>query len=308
MVSLVACTKTSVDAPSDFTISVSKTTYSVNDTVVFNLTGNPDFITFYSGMPHSQYQYSTDTAMQADSTILTFSSLDSVFKGSIAQPVSANFMYLLASNNFNGITDSTDIRLAKWDTIRTKAKGALSGTEKTNETIRLDTLGLTSGTTPLYLAFKYFSDTSRKGYTPRIWTLSAFNLNSYFHDTTYSLANNFAAGGFYNTNLTNPYSMWSYGNVSSITQSLTFNAPAVYPANGSLPNEAWAISRPFNLSQYPQDLGLAIKNLGQSHFNTYKMMQSYNTPGTYIVTFVARNQYEGNYKTVVRQVTLTITP
>ncbi len=306
--SIIACTKTSVDTPNDFTVSVDKLTYSVNDTVVFNLTGNPDFITFYSGMPHSKYQYSTDTTRQFDSTILTFSSLDSVLKGSVAQPVNLNFLYLLASHNFNGVMDSTNIRLAKWDTIKTKAIGAISGTEITTERIRLDTLGQTSSTNPLYLAFKYVSDTIKKNYTPRIWTLSAFNLSSCFPDTTYLLANSYTSSGFYSANITNPYNSWSYGNVSSITQSLTFNAAAVYPAIGSLPNEAWAISRPFNVSQYPPDLGLVIKNIGQSHFNSYKMTQTYKTPGNYSVTFVARNQYAGNYKTVVRQINLKITP
>ena len=306
--SLIACTKTSVDTPNDFTVSVNSNTFSVNDTVVFNLTGNPDYITFYSGMPHNKYQFAADTLKQSDSTILIFSSLDSVLKGSIAQPVNVNFLYLLASNNFSGIMDSVNIKSAKWDTIQTKAMGAISGTENTSERIRIDTLGLTTGSKPLYLAFQYVSDTIKKNYTPRIWTLSAFNLSNYFTDTSYILANSYTAAGFYQANVTNPFNSWSYGNVSSITQSLTFNASAVYPAIGSLPNEAWAISRPFNLSQYPSDLGLVIKNLGQSHLNTYKMTQTYKTAGTYLVTFVARNQYGNNYKTVVRQITLKITP
>lgn len=317
-VSMLACTKTSVDAPNDFTVSVSKTTFSVNDTVVFNLTGNPDFITFFSGMPHSKYQYTSDSTMVADSNVLTFASLDSVFKGSTPQPSTMNYVSLLASTNFDGILDSADIRMATWNPIATNAVGALTGTENTVNSIRLDTLGLTKGTTPLYLAFKYVSDTAKSGYTPRYWNLSAFNLNNYFPDTTFTLANNFTSGGFYTTNLSNPFDMWWYNNVSSITQSFTFSfnyigtgtfyPPSVYPASGSLPNEAWAISRPFNLSQYPSDLGIVIKNLSESHFSTYKMTQSYPKPGTYIATFVARNQFEGNYKTVVRQITLTITP
>ena len=316
--SMVACTKTSVDAPVDFTVSVSRTTYSVRDTVVFNLTGNPDFITFYSGMRHNKYQYSTDTTMVADSNVLTFTGLDSVFKGSTPQPSTVNYVSLLASTNFNGMFDSADIKMATWKPIATNAIGAVTGGENIVNAIRLDTLGLTSGATPLYLAFRYVSDTAKKGYTPRYWKLSAFNLKNCFPDTTYYLANNFTAGGFYTTNLTDPYDSWWYNDVSSVTQSFTFsfnysgsgnfNAPSVYPAYGSLQNDAWAISRPFNLLQYPPDLGIGIKNISQSHFTTYKMTQSYPTPGTYVVTFVAKNQYGTNYQTVVRQVTLTITP
>ena len=303
IVTIIACTKTSVDSPADFTVSVNQTTFSVNDTVVFNLTGNPDFITFYSGMPHSKYLYTSDTSMQADSSILSFSTATTA-AGSSTQPLTTNYVSLLASTNFNGIMDSANIRMATWTDITTKANLATGTTTVASGNIRLDTLGLTSGNTPLFIAYKYISDTAKANYLSRKWVLSAFNLKSYFPDTTYVLANNFTSGGFNTASLSNAFDTWTYGNVSSITQSFTFNAPAV----GSMPDEDWAISRPFNLSQYPADLGIVIKNISQSHFNTYKMTQSYKTPGNYLVTFVARNQYEDNIKTVVRQITLTITP
>ena len=298
---MIACTKTSVDAPNNFTVSVSKTTYSVNDTVVFNLTGNPDFITFYSGMPHSKYQYASDTTLQADSNVLSFSTVSTAVSAT-TQPWSANNISLLYSTNFSGIMDSTNIRMASWTDISSKATLANGAATVPSGSIRLDSL--VAGNTPLYLAYRYKSDTSMPRYLSRKWTLSAFNIKNYFPDTTYYSANNFTGGGFYTASLANPFDVWTYGNVSSLTQTMTFNAPAV----GSLPDEDWAISRPFNLSQYPPDLGIVIKNISQSHFTTYKMTQSYKTPGTYIVTFVARNQYNGDYQTVVRQVTLTITP
>lgn len=300
---MVACTKTSVDAPSDFTVSVPQTTYSVRDTVVFNLTGNPDFITFFSGMPHSKYQYSTDTTMPADSNVLTFSTLTTAF-GATSQPLTSNYISLLASTNFDGINDSADIRLASWTDISSFANLANGATTTTSRNIRLDTLGLITGNTPLYIAFRYISDSCTNNAKSRMWKLSKFNLNTYFPDTTYSLANTFTGGGFYATSLANPFDVWGFVDTSSITKAFTFSAPAV----GSPPDEDWVISRAFNLSQYPPDLGIGIKNISQSHFTTYKMTQSYNKPGTYIATFVAKNQYGTNYQTVVRQVTLTITP
>ena len=303
MASMVACTKTSVDAPTDFTVSVPQTTYSVRDTVVFNLTGNPDFITFFSGMPHSKYQYSADTSMPADSNVLTFSTTTTAATAT-TQPLMANYVSLLASTNFDGIMDSADIRMANWTDISSKAIFATGTVTTPSGSLRLDTMGLTSGNNPLYLAFRYISDSCTSSAKSRMWKLSMFNLNSYFPDTTFSLGNSFTGGGFYATSLANPYDVWNYIDTSSITKAFTFNAPAV----GSSPDEDWVISRPFNLSQYPSDLGIGIKNISQSHFSTYKMTQSYPKPGTYAVTFVARNQYGTNYKSVVRQVTLTITP
>ncbi len=300
-VSMVACTKTTIDAPNDFTVFVSNATYSVNDTVVFTITGNPDFITFYSGLPHSKYQFATDTSMQADSSVLSFSTLGTAANSS-TQPWSANNISLLYSTNFSGVMDSSNIRNANWIDISSKASLANGATTVPSGSIRVDSL--VSGTAPLYLAFRYISDTAKTTYKSRKWVLSVYNLKSYFKDTVYTQANNFTGGGFYTASLANPFNAWVYGNVSSLTQTLTFNAPAV----GSLPDEDWAISRPYTFSQYPPDLGIVIKNISQSHFSTYKMTQNYTTPGTYIATFIARNQNNGDYKTVVRQVTLTITP
>lgn len=301
IISIVSCTKTSIDAPTDFTVSVSKTTFSVDDTVTFNITGSPDIITFYSGLPNSNYQYAFDTSKQADSSVLSFSTLGTAGSSS-TQPWSANNISLFYSTNFSGIMDSSNIRNANWIDISAKANLSNGAATVPSGSIRLDSL--VSGNTPIYLAFRYVSDTATSTYKSRKWAISAFNLNSYFPDTVYCHANNFTAGGFYTRSLGNPYNSWVYGNVLSITQTLTFNAPAV----GSLPDEDWAISRGFNLSQYPSNLGIVIKYYGQSHFSTYTMTQPYKTPGTYIATFVARNQYADSFKTVVRQVSLTITP
>ncbi|HSC40020.1 MAG TPA: hypothetical protein VLD19_19185, partial [Chitinophagaceae bacterium] len=89
-----------------------------------------------------------------------------------------------------------------------------------------------------------------------------------------------------------------------ITTSFTFKAPAL----GSVPDEDWVISRPFNLWLYPPDLGTQIKNLSDTRLSSYNMTRPFRAAGTYTVTFVGMNRDSENAEQVVKQLTLTITP
>lgn len=301
LLSITSCKKDAVSAPDDFTVTTDKLTYSVKDTIKFYFSGDPDYITFYSGEVHNKWANSAVFKMQADSNILTFSTATTA-SSTTTQPLSVNNVALLASTDFSGIMDSANIRKATWKNISTNAIFATTTTTVISGNIHADSL--TRDSLPLYLAFRYTADTAKATYLSRKWILSAFSLKSYFKDTTYPLANSYTSGGFYSKSIANPFNTWIYGNTSSITQTLTFNAPAV----GSLPDEDWAISRPFNLSFYPPDLGVSIKDLTSNKLAFYNMGRSFLKPGTYTVTFVAKNQNSEATTQVVRQVVLTITP
>ncbi len=54
----VSCTKRDkIEAP-DFDVTTSSTTYKVGDTITFNISGDPQNIVFWSGMPGNVYEYS----------------------------------------------------------------------------------------------------------------------------------------------------------------------------------------------------------------------------------------------------------
>jgi len=298
VLSVISCNKVTLSTPNDFNVTTASATYSIRDTVSFVLTGNPDYISFYSGEPHSKYALSNVHTLQADSNILSFSTATTAAGGT--QPLTANNVLLLASTDYNGSPDSASIRKATWKDISSRANWATTTTTVVSGNIHVE--DLTTDTLPVYLAFKYFADTAKSGYLSRKWILSTFSLKSYFKDTTYALGTSYTTGGFYSTSIANPFDVWVYGNTSSITQTLTFNAPA----SGSLPDEDWAISRPFNLSLYPPDLGVYVKNAGDNSVSLYK--KRYMKPGTYTATFVAKNQNSSQAYQVVKQVTLTITP
>ncbi len=300
---MLSCSKYTVKAPADFTVTTAKTTYTTKDTVQFNFTGNPDYIIFYSGEVHSKYQYAAVNAMAADSNILNFSTTTTA-PGASTQPATANNLTFLYSTNFSGIYDSANIRKATWTDISSRAKFATTTTTVPTGNIHMEDLKPASDSTPLYFAFRYVSDTAKTNYLSRQWVLNAFTLKSYFKDTTYALAINFTSGGFNATNVLNNINTWAYNNTSSITTSFTFKAPAV----GSLPDEDWVVSRSFNFSLYPPDMGVQIKTFSDSRLASYKMTRPFRSPGTYTVTFVGKNQNSEKAEQVVQQVTLTITP
>ncbi len=296
---VASCSKVAIEEP-DFEVTTAKTTYTVKDTVSFDFSGNPNYITFFSGEAGKRYELAAVTKKDADSTVLFFST-NTTAANATTQPLSVNNVAVLASTDFTGIVDSANIRKATWKDISSKAVFATTTTTVQSGNIRVDSLK--SATAPLYIAFRYKSDTAKATYLPRKWVVASFGLKNYFKDVVYPLAGGttgavlpFASGGFNEKSILNSSSNWVYNNAN-----LTFNAAAI----GSLPDEDWAISRPFDLTLYPSDLGTAIKN---TSVRLTQYRYRFTAPGTYVVSFVAKNMDSENAKQVVRQITLTVTP
>jgi hypothetical protein len=297
--SIASCSKVKIEAP-DFSVSADQNAYTTKDTITFNFDGNPDYITFYSGETGKRYEYANTTSVNYDSTILYFST-NTTAASATTQPLSANNVSVLASTDFNGSMDSVSIRKANWKDVTSKATFATTTTTVQSGNIHIE--DLKTANAPLYIAFRYVSDTAKATYLPRKWTIASFGIKNYFKDVVYYLAGGsngttlpFTTGGFYEKSLSNSGSNWVYSNTS-----LTFNAAAV----GSLPDEDWAISRPFDLSLYASDLGTAIKNTS-ARLSQYKYR--FTKAGTYTVTFVAQNANSEKVEQTVRQTTVTINP
>lgn len=294
-----SCVKTDISAPDNFSVSTDKTTYLSTDTVTFKLSGTPDIITFYSGEPGKTYELSTIKEKASDSTLLNFSTATTAASAT-TQPLSVNNVSILVSTNFSGNMDPASIKTATWTDISNRFNFATTTTTVASKTVRVDDLKVAGS--PLYVAFKYVSDTTNTNYLPRRRVVTNFGLRNYFGKVMSSLAggatgstNPFISGGFVPTSILNSTSNWVFASTS-----LTFNATAV----GALPDEDWAISRPFDLSLYPSDLGESIKNSGISAISSYSYR--FTTPGTYLITFVAKNANSKETKESVKQITLTI--
>lgn len=290
---LVACNKVDINAPDDFTVTTSATTYSIRDTVKFNFTANPDQITFYSGEPNHNYANAGRTNALPDSAILTFSTATTAASAT-TQPLSANNVTVLASTDYSGVLDIASVKKANWTDITSRAKFATTTTAVPSGNVHLE--DLTKGSAPLYIAFKYVADTTTATSLPRKWTITPLAIKSYFKDTTNVVAGNVQTAGLSNIlSMTDPNNTWAFANTS-----LTFNAPVA----GSPRNEDWAISRPMDLSVIASDLGVNIKNTTVL-LSQYKYV--FKRPGTYVVTFVGQNVSSNGQAKTIRQITLNIT-
>ena len=298
VISMAACTKVDIKAPEDFTVTTDKTTYLTTDTVKFTFTGNPDYITYFSGEVHKKYELSKVTEMDADSILLVFTT-NTTTMAATNQPVSVNNLSLLASTDFNGLYDSASIKKATWTDISSRATWATTTTSVSSGKIHLE--DLRKGKAPIFIAYKYVSDTAKTNYLPRKWQVASFSYKNYYKDTAFALAggaagtsNPFMTGGFNQKSILNPLSNWVYANAN-----ITFNAAAL----GTNPDEDWSVSRGFEPNLYPSDLGTQIKT-ESALLGSYQYR--FRTPGTYIVTFVAKNADSNSSQEVVRQITLTI--
>ncbi len=296
--SLAACTKVDIVTPDDFTVTTNKATYLTTDTVKFNFTGNPGYITFFSGEVHKKYELSKVTEMDADSIILNFTTNTTAITAT-SQAVTVNNLKLFASTNFSGKYDSAGIKAATWTDISNRATWATTTTSVASGRVHLE--DLRNGKLPIYIAFKYVSDTAKATALPRKWQLASFSYKNHYKDTAFALAggiagtsNPFMTGGFNQKSILNQASNWVYANAN-----ITFNAAVA----GNLPDEDWSVSRGFEPNLYPSDLGIQIKNQS-AVVGGYSYR--FRTPGTYKVTFVAKNADSNTAAEVVRQITITV--
>lgn len=294
-----SCQKNDLASLDDFSVTVDNASPTTTDTVTFQLTGKPDFITFYSGEAGKKYELSNVTKKLSDSTLLNFATATTAASAT-TQPLSVNNVSILVSTNFSGKMDSTSIKKATWTDISNRFVFATSTPTVQSKTARVDDLKVPGA--PFYVAFKYVSDTAKATAMPRRWTISSFGLRNHFSGVTASLAGGatgttlpFLSGGFVPFSLQNSASNWNFA-----SGSLTFNAAPV----GALPDEDWAISRPFDLELYPSDLGENIKNNNMSAISSFAYR--FTSPGTYVVTFVAKNTNAKGVKETVRQVTVKV--
>jgi hypothetical protein len=306
---LNACKKEEVQDVS-FDVSVDKNLHSLSDSVLFNISGNPDVITFYSGEPGHNFDFK-------DRTIRT----DGVFKFSFqvrcddpngfVAIANKNFK-VLVSNNFTGAystaadlntaasQDSVNINKATWVDVTSRFSLPSTGTISTFYTVTADLSDIAkTSVNPLYIAFKCdgnsFGTLGANGIT-----IGSLSLASSYADGT--VANyNVAPGGTISTTwkilkLANALNSWA----TSTTQ-LKFT---------SLPttdySEDWAISNGFSPSLAIPDVAVPIKNITNKPVISYK----YKFPkvGDYKVVFMASNNRPNSIKPKIKEIYITINP
>ncbi len=277
---LASCSQTLKVDPVSFGITTASTTYNTGDTVNFTFTGQPDMITFYSGVPGSNYEYRTRTNAQGQ-VQMQFTSLEKY-------GTQDSTLRLLISTNFGGQYDSANVYQATWTDITDKA--TLSTHENTISSGIIDLSNYVTAGQSFYFAFKY---AGTKDSTQKTWTITNYGINLLLADSTTSAVATMTSPGWTAVRIKGS-AAWSV----SATQLLIKGGGSTAPDN-----EDWVITGPINPYQVSPDRGSAIKDITE---NVYKYSFVYTKPGSYQAVFVGTNATSDGEKSVTKTVNLTI--
>lgn len=274
--------------------------------VSFNLSGDPDFLTFFSGEAGKEYRYRDRT--EVDPTEIVSSRLQFSLQAQYGKP--ANIMQILISDDFPGLanndfkSDSILVEEHEWQTLI--PQNELPQTAKTltydvdmapymgkRIAIALRYEGIDNTAVQSRFQFNNMAivNTLENGLVTSL-TASSFGftpLNMYYtHPDVLNATGingnrvNTIGGKPYGTATNNTSGVWNLSNFTAFfIHSTPANTPLMY---------AWLVSNLIVPNGCTPDSGIGIKSMHQS-LDAYTY--TYSIPGTYTATFVATN---GNYK------------
>lgn len=277
--------------------------YKVGENIRFDITGNPDYITFYSGEQGYSYD-NIQRRIATDDGLKVYLS----FVAKVESRPANNSLRVLLSDSFQGIKgnnfdeDSLSITNGIW--IDKTSECNLPTTQNGTTTVNLDVTGFIDKNT--CIAFRYEAQSSALSGQPQ-WTISGLKIRLVYPNGTEVVGLKAAAMGFGAFDMLNkantPYlSSGAQGrwNTNSPQVSLVMN----YTQAGGAKNLDYAISSPMLLNSTVPDIGLAISDLRDRL--TYYEYQ-YLNPGTYNVAFVGKNANIEGEKSVIKKISITIT-
>lgn len=295
-----SCTKQGVDTP-QFDVTTEKTTYKAGESVVFNLEGDAEIISFYSGEPLLNYEYK-------EGRIITPDYMNASFSTGVAYGTHPDLLSVWVSNDFNGKYTIDDVLAATWANDITKnfvlAPNSMNSTSSAlsvpSGVIDIKSAAVDK-TKPIYLAFRYYKTPDAVGGTQRNWFVRSLKIETgtilgsqVFSDTrqlTLVYDKHFTDDALKNSTLS--------------SSSMTIRVPSALP-NDTV--QVWAITPPLSAADFENgpDRPIPIRGYRDEIIKTYEYV--FNTPGTYNVVFVARNaNVYGESADVVVQIPITIT-
>ena len=287
----------------DFDVTADKTTFAVGTPVTFHMSGNPDYITFFSGEQGLNYA-NLNRYSAAGKPTLQFTSA----RNAGTQP---NSLQLLISSNFVGmgvdsITTAANIAAATWTDITSRATLATSATAVASGAINLSDFPTDK---PVYIAFRYLATT---GTIQNKWTITALTVTNTLPDgsvytianltpsaiTNYGVATVFSPGwvAFRTYNTAN----WV---VTSGTSLVVTGAATAAAATTAI--DDWAYTGGITLNTVANDVGVPIKE-SSTRLASNDYQYTFKAAGTYTVTFVAANASIYGRQETVKQVTITV--
>lgn len=280
----------------DFDAVPTAKSYNVGDTVRFDIVGNPDQLTFYSGEVGHKYIYKD--RLNAESNNITLEFASNKRYGTLAtQP---NSMRLLASQGFDGVYTAENLDETEWvDISEAFVFSAIVGNDNYTSSgevnlLALEDFGLiVDKSKPIYFALVYQGIT---GTTQPRWWFNQFDIKTIVDDGQILPVADIGTVGWKSVKLHDSPVDW-------IVESLRIR----YQGGGAavLSNDAWIITSALNLTAVQPDLGIALKNMST---RMDEFTHVYNEPGIYTVTFVASNENVYGGEKVIKEMEITVNP
>lgn len=308
---LLSCSKQlRVNEPS-FDVQVNSKTAKVGDKVQFNLSGDPDIITFYSGEVGNEYEYrNKDRKFPTLSMDLSFESMVRPNGGGTAGYCQPNQFHLYVGYNFklegNTKQDTINaIRNTNWKDISDQFSWSPLECKSTTPYFpsgKVNVMSLFEPGKQLHFAFQYINRPNSTNGTANIWRFTSFKLTStveYVGVKTVLDQNTAGWSRYYIGN------NWVNSNFSNAASVVTMRGLV----NATNEEELWCVSRGIEGSDSTnlgKEFGVTVKSFAGFKTDTYS--HTYSKPGTYTVTFVAANSNVDDRKEIVRQLVINVTP
>ncbi len=292
----------------ELNVTVSSSTVKKGEPVKFNIEGNPDIITFFSGEIGRDYEYvNKERILPLDEVNLSFQSQVRTQGGSAGYCQDDQFHILISNNlEFNGNTraDSMmNISNAIWTDLTDKftlCPLECKSTTPYTYSEQFDVFDLIDLDKPLFIAFKYINRSNAENGNATIWRFQSFSLSAKTEAGVVSLLNQGTANWqpFY---VAEKWGANAFSNSGSQVTLRGLTANSEY-------NELWCVSKAVNVENVNlgREYGIAIKSLSDIPLKSYEY--TFEKEGVYTVTFLGVNANISGKKQIESKLQITVTP
>lgn len=285
---LGACTKNEVENPNFDAALVDKTSYKVGEEVTFTFSGEADQISFYSGEPLHDYEYSSESRKsETQSVRMSFRTNVTNFTAETGQN---NQLTVFVSTDYNGGDTYADVLAANWKgkddidrffSIAPDTNPWGSGSNFPSGVIEL--IDLFEENQPLYVGFRYKNTppVATTGW-PRAWYVYNMDANV---STLLGTSNLFNSVSVFSLVYSDHFHTDEL-KTSDITSNIKLQLPVELRPD---PAEVWAISPPIYVEEIDHGPDRSIPVKGYRDPMPLEFRYVYTEPGTYTVTFVGSN-------------------
>ncbi|HSC51992.1 MAG TPA: DUF5017 domain-containing protein [Phnomibacter sp.] len=290
--------------------------YTLGSKATFNFSGNPAFITFFSGEVGRRYIYRNRKTATGISKLVFTSALNAgVQPNSLRVMLSSDFKGVVSKMNvvggiptntlvYDSVATLANIAAATWADI-TPTDLANSATAKTS-TIDLSTVAAAGK--KVFIAFKYLA---QSGSIQNKWTITNLGVtNSLPDNTTYTIGSLAAANTAivnYGASLFSPgwvaYTATNNYNwvVSAGTSLVITGASTAAAATSNV--EAWTFMGSLDLNSVAPDFGVPLKDISAAPL---PYQYAYPSTGKYDAVFAATNFTAYTSDTITRKIPVSI--